>query len=281
MVLRIFGASLRALLLAFVICVPALLLPGAGADTMQVVAFVALFLAGLTVFEYSSVYPCLVEFRDAAPYNRIRFLVFFGLVILLSLASIAPAVPSTFNRLLLALGHAFGGLLDFPYSPLRLLMQVLPAAAQSRLGVLQSLAGLASMVCLTGIGAFLVAIHALGWPNRQERFNVWVNLPTFDPTMGGDVVDRLRRDSWVNASVGVVLPFLLPVLLKLVSIVFVSVMPRSPHALIWLVILWAFLPTALVMRGMAMGRIAAMIAQRRRHARAEAEAGDDGTYQAA
>ena len=30
-----------------------------------------------------------------------------------------------------------------------------------------------------------------GWPSTKSAFNVWVNLPTFEPTAGGDVVDRL------------------------------------------------------------------------------------------
>ena len=35
---------------------------------------------------------------------------------------------------------------------------------------------------------FLFLVRVLGWPSRNGSFNVWVNLPLFDPTAGGDVL---------------------------------------------------------------------------------------------
>lgn len=39
---------------------------------------------------------------------------------------------------------------------------------------------------------------------------------------------------------------------------------ESPQTLIWTMTAWAFLPASLLMRGIAMGRIAGMIAEKRR-----------------
>jgi hypothetical protein len=44
-----------------------------------------------------------------------------------------------------------------------------------------------------------------------------------------------------------------------------------PQTLIWTMCLWAFLPASLMMRGIAMGRIASMIENKRRRTYAAAE----------
>jgi hypothetical protein len=48
---------------------------------------------------------------------------------------------------------------------------------------------------------------------------------------------------------------------------------ENPQTLIWTVAAWAFLPASLFMRGIAMGRIAGMIKEKRRKTTA-AEQGD-------
>ena len=65
MISRLSGAVLRAMLVVLLVATPSLLLPGIGADGQQIVALVAIFGAALTIFEYASAYPGLVEFRDA------------------------------------------------------------------------------------------------------------------------------------------------------------------------------------------------------------------------
>ena len=55
------------------------------------------------------------------------------------------------------------------------------------------------------MGAFLVLVRIMNWPVRQGAFNVWVNLPLFDPTAGGDVIYRLQRDARINIALGFLL----------------------------------------------------------------------------
>ncbi|MEO8529897.1 MAG: hypothetical protein ABI459_01625, partial [Deltaproteobacteria bacterium] len=104
---------------------------------------------------------------------------------------------------------------------------------------------------------------------QAGAFNVWVNLPTFDPTAVGDVVERLQRDARVNIALGFLLPFLTPALVKATSTVFGAVTFDNPHTLIWTVAAWAFLPSSLFMRGIAMGRVANMIERKRKRRSAE------------
>jgi len=123
---RITGAVLRGLLVALLIATPSLILPRVDPDGAQVIALVAIFAALLTAFEYGSNYPCLFEFRDAPPFNRIRFLSLMMTVVLLSLIARGQYEPNSLSSFLALAGHLVAGSLDFPYSPVRLVILMLP-----------------------------------------------------------------------------------------------------------------------------------------------------------
>jgi len=262
---RYIGALVRAILVIMAIAMPSILLPTISDDTGQIVTLVGIFAAALTFFEYASVYPGLVEFRDAPPFNRIRYASLMATVVLLSAVVLARIQPSTFAVFVDVLGSAMARSIDLPYSPVRLLVLMLPAdAPQAQIDLLRTAGGIAYMTSLITLGYFVVVIRALGWPTSGQSFNVWVNLPTFDPTTGGDVVERLRRDAWFNIALGFLLPFLIPAVIKAISTGFSPVTLDSPHTMIWTVTAWAFLPASLFMRGIAMGRVASMIEEKRR-----------------
>jgi hypothetical protein len=79
------GAFVRAFLVMVLVATPSILLPGVGSDGKQMVALVAIFAGLLTFVEYNATYPGLIEFRDAAPYNRIRYLMLFAIVFFLAI----------------------------------------------------------------------------------------------------------------------------------------------------------------------------------------------------
>ena len=234
-------------------------------DTTQIVALVAIFAAALTFFEYASTYPGLVEFRDAPPFNRIRYLSLFATVLILSTIVRGQTEPTTLTTFIEALGNKLGEVIDVPYSPVRLVVLMLPEDMSLRhLILVRTAAGIAYMISLMTLIVLVVVMRAMHWPARIGAFNVWINLPTFDPTTGGDVVDRLNRDARFNIALGFLLPFLVPAAVKLASLAFSPVTLESPQTLIWTMTAWAFLPASLFMRGIAMGRIAGMIAEKRR-----------------
>ena len=265
MISRIGGAVFRAFLVVIMIVTPSMLLPGTTSDAAQIVMLVAIFAAGLTLFEYASAYPGLVEFRDAPPFNRIRFGSLFLTVICLSLlmqGSIAPTATSTFFA---SIGSVVGRVIDFPYSPVRLVVLMLPPEASiEHIRLVRDTAGIAYFISLVTLAVFVLLQRVRRWPTRAGTFNVWVNLPTFDPTAGGDVVERLERDARFNIALGFLLPFLTPAVVKSATSLFGSVTLDNPHTLIWTVTAWAFLPASLFMRGIAMGRIAALITEKRK-----------------
>lgn len=269
MIWRLSGAALRALLMAALVLTPALILSGPGEDTGQMVVLMALIAGLLTFLEYRSAWPVVVEFRDAPPFNRIRFVALFVTVLSLSLIFRGDETPSTLTRLLVTLGTSMSHLLDFPYSPVRLvtitLADMVDGATLDRARIA---AGLSYLVSLAMLAALALAMWRRGWPLTREGFNVWVNLPVFDPA-GGDLVRRLDRDAQINLILGFLLPFMIPAVVRLVAGAVNFAHLASPQALIWVVAAWAFLPASLLMRGMALMRLSHLIAVQR------ARAGDE------
>ncbi len=273
MIARLAGAVLRAILVVMLISTPALMLPGTTEDVSQIVTLVAIFAAALTIFEYASSYPGLIEFRDAPPFNRVRYFSLFFTVFLLAMIARGQTDPTNLTILVEAIGRLIGHVIDFPYSPVRLVVLMLPAdATVAEIELVRSSAGLAYLISLITLAMFLIIQRLIGWPLGSGSFNVWINLPTFDPTAGGDVVERLARDARFNIALGFLLPFVMPAVVNAASKLFGSVSLDNPHTLIWTVAAWAFLPASLFMRGIAMGRISGMIRDKRR--RAAGAAGD-------
>lgn len=262
---RLIGALIRAILVALTVAVPALLLPGVIADSTQIVALIGIFAATLTFIEYSCTYPGLVEFRDAPPFNRVRFVSLLLTLFFLSVAVRGQTDPTQFTRVISAVGYLIGEVIDFPYSPVRLVMLMLPPdVSVEQIVIVRTTAGLSYLISLLTLAVFLILLRLKGWPNRFGTFNVWINLPTFDPTAGGDVVKRLNRDARLNIALGFLLPFICPVFAKAATGLFDPRALESPQTLVWTMTLWAFLPASVFMRGIAMGRVADMIADQRR-----------------
>ena len=253
---------------------PTLLLPGQSSDTAQIVTLVALFSAILIMIEYASNYPSLIEFRDAPPFNRVRFLSLFITVFLLTIICRGRTDPTTLTQFLTTIGALIGHAIDFPYSPVRLVLSMFPDGTdRASLALVRTTAGLSYLISLLSLAVFLIVLRLQGWPMKGRSFNVWVNLPTFDPTAGGDVVDRLIRDARFNISLGFLLPFLTPLAVKSAAALFDPLATTSSQTLIWTVAAWAFLPASLFMRGIAMGRIADMITEQRRQSHELAQNG--------
>lgn len=266
------GAALRGFLIALMIATPALTLPDVPIESSQVTVLIALIAAFMTFVEYNSTSPSIVEFRDAAPFNRLRFAALLGTVLFLSIAFKDHSAPTALSGAMTSIGTIVGNSIDFPFSPVRLVVLMLPADSDPQ--VVQSVrtaAGIAYLTSLTAMAAFLFMVRVMGWPARGRAFNVWVNLPLFDPTAGGDVLYRLQRDARVNIALGFLLPFLIPAVVKATADLLNPIVLDNPQTLIWTMTAWAFLPASMIMRGIAMQRIAEMIRDQRKRAYANAD----------
>lgn len=272
---QITTALLRAVLVAGLLAAPSLLLPTTATDTAQLVVVLAILASFMTFIEYYSRYPSLVEFRFAPPINRIKFIGLASTVLLLTFMLRGMVEPTGWSVFLWQLGTGLGEAIDFPYSPVRLVVLMLPVDADSQLvASVRTAAGLSYTISILMIFVFITAVRMFGWPLRNGAFNVWVNLPLFDPTGGGDVLHRLKRDAGLNIVLGSLLPFLIPAAIKAASDLIDPISIAHPQTLIWTITAWAFLPASMLMRGVAMSRIAEMIEEKRNrtYARAETEA---------
>lgn len=249
-----------------------MLLPVSATESPEIVAFLAILAAALTFAEYFSNYPSFVEFREAPPLNRMRFVAALAIVGLLSLLVRHPISPTGLTALVETMGTRLGEVLDFAYSPVQLTLLMLPVdTPMAILDNIRSAAAVAYVVAGLAVLGFVLAIRLGNWPIANGAFNVWINLPLFDPTTGGDVVTRLQRDARINIILGILLPFAIPATIKLSSGLIEVSQLTAPQMLIWLIATWAFVPASMIMRGMAMLRVAELIAQKRRAAYAHAE----------
>ncbi len=264
---------MRAVLVALLIATPFLLLPGIASGATEMVVLVAMMAAALTFIEYNSVYPSFVEFRDAPPINRMRFISLFSMVFILTLICKHIYEPTGMTRIIAGVGELAARAVDFPYSPVRLVTLMLPeGTAEPTVQAVRLTSAIAYVIALITICAYLFAVRVFGWPINNGAFNVWVNLPLFDPTGGGDVVQRLQRDGRINVIFGVLLPFMIPAVIKIAAELIDPVTMENPQTLIWMISAWAFLPASMLMRGIAMLRISELIEEKRRRAYANAEA---------
>ncbi|WP_324752827.1 hypothetical protein [Roseovarius sp. Pro17] len=272
MVSHVAGAALRAILVAVLVALPSLMLAQGAQETSQIILLIAIVAGLLTFVDYSAKSPTIIEFRFASPINRIKFVALALTVLTLSSIARGGANPGSLTLLLGDFGRMLGGALDFPYSPVRHVLLLVPAhtplAVADFVGIAAGLSYSASLVMVV---LFAIMVRVTGWPVRRGAFNVWMNLPMFDPTRGGDVVHKLQREAGINISLGFLMPFLLPVIVTVMQGVFETASVLHAHTLIWMICGWAFLPAGLVMRGIAMYRVAELISAKRRRAYAQAE----------
>ena len=241
-------------------------------DTSQITVLIALFAATLTFIEYNAASPSIVEFRDAAPFNRLRFAALFVTVLCLSYILKGKVDPTVTTQALTSIGTIVGNSIDFPYSPVRMVVLMLPDGSEEELvQSVRTAAGMAYFSSLCAMTAFLFLVRILGWPMRHGSFNVWVNMPLFDPTAGGDVLQRLHRDARINIALGFLLPFMIPAVVKAASDLLNPITLDNPQTLIWTMTAWAFLPASMIMRGIAMHRIGEMIREQRERAYANVD----------
>lgn len=253
---------------ALLIALPGLALGQAG----DMLLLGALSAGVLVTVEYRAAAPSLLEFRDAPPFNRLRFictLLFVAFSLLLLLPSTSA---STLGQAAHMLTHRLTEVLDRPGTPVAAVIAASPLALPNEVAeALCCVSATAYSLSLAMVAVFWISLRLGRWPLEGGIFNVWVNLPGFDPSLGDDAASRLRRQAFVYLSLGVVLPFLLPMMagpaVRWLGPVFDM---SDPQTLIWTLAIWAFVPGSLLMRGIARYRVADLIQAQRDRIMAEA-----------
>ncbi len=263
MISQLLGAMARAATVFFIVAIPSTLIAGASENNAQAAILLAFAIAVVVGFEYGARYPAIIGFRDAPPFNRLRAIAALATLFCLSVVAKAD-FDTTFTWVLNALGVLIGRALDFPLSPVWVFFNTIPSDTPEIIVVqARIMAGLAIFIAFATLCVFAILIRLHQWPNHGRAFNVWINLPTFDPTTGADVVKRLIHAARVNVILGLVLLFLLPVGHTIVATHLGWAVFASLETMVWGIWVWMFLPLSFLMRGLAMARIADLIRARR------------------
>lgn len=259
MIGRLAGGTLRAFALVLIIAAPAFLLPNVTTASQEITLIVAGIAAAFTIFEYASTHPGLIDFRFAPPYNRVRYAIFGAQVLSLVFLCRADAGNDSFSIAYLALVDQTIALIDFPLSPVTMAGSLLGGGE-----LIVRAAGLSFLVTYVALTAFGIFLWIVPWPVGRRDFNLWINLPTFEPGYGQDVERRLYRDGMFNMFLGVGLIYLLPVVGSFVEGWLDPIRTGDYQALVWSATFWGFVSGSLMIRGAAILKVSYLIRRTRR-----------------
>jgi len=261
---RLPGAVARAVMVIIVLALPAFLLPNISQAAQEISLIIGGIVAAFTLFEYASTHPGLIDFRFAPPYNRIRFFTFSVQVGLLVFLSRAAVGQDPFSPALLQWADRCVEYLDFPLSPVNIAVAMVGSDGdQVFTTLIARAAALSYAISFASMAFFALVLWLFKWPVGRKNFNLWINLPTFEPSSGRDVERRLRRDGVINILAGIGLPYVIPAFVSRASGWFDPSVLGNNQPLIWGVTLWSFVPASLVIRGAALLKVGYLVKKSR------------------
>lgn len=261
--MRLVGAIIRALLVVAVVAIPSLLLPSASQGAFEFSLIIGSIIGFFTLFEYGSTNPGFVDFRFAPPYNRFRAFTIAIQVIVITLICRSVEL-NLHDAAVLEWAQTIGAYLDFKYSPVSEAINIILSEAEFSSTTAILLVYSISMSFVIGVGGTLIfslILWVFKWPRDRLEFNLWANMPTFQPSEGASVTKRLRRDAIVNVVLAVVLIYALPYTLMYGFDWLTVDIFENNQALVWATTLWVFVPTSLLARAAAMLKIARVISR--------------------
>lgn len=249
------GALLRGALVAALVCAPASVLPGVGADVWVATLAVALAAGLFVLLEYGARTPALTEFRFAPPLNRLRFAV--AAATLAPVLAFALAAAGVLPEGIVRAGLGWGALTGGPWTPVGLAAEAVtrPAALGPDPVMRAALAVAATAATLaTLIGA--ATLWRGPWPGPIDRFATWTNLPSFEPAEAAEAADRIETRAAVAALTAAAAPAALTVLAAGVTRTLGHDVAEAPLALVWGAAVWAAAPGVLALRALALFKLA-------------------------
>lgn len=258
MLTRLTGGLIRALLVVVIIAAPAFMLPSVSQAAQEISLIVGAIIGAFTMFEYASSHPGLIDFRFAPPYNRIRFITFCVLV--LTLVFLCRATAGGDGGQMLEIGDAAAALVNFPLSPVNTTASLIGEGAEpAQQDLLRRALSLSFLIAFVSFAFFGLMLWFFKWPVGREKFNLWANLPTFEPSSGRDVQRRMVRDGFANILIGISTPYVLPVLASRSGGWFDPSVLQNFQPLIWGCVAWAFVPASMIIRGAALLKVAWLV----------------------
>lgn len=286
-VIRVLLALLRGILVLLLVAMPALMLPDPAAEAKALTMLLALSAAVFTFVDYAAPSPVLCSMCTAPPINRLRFCALAVILALLSVLLTGAEAPGILTQL----SQVLARWLDVPFSPIRaievlfvpspvgismliegagLADKVQGAGDFAKIGgefnspaglapentppspLLRQAAALSYAAAMASILVFAVLLHLLRWPGPKVASKLYGVLGAAVPLRSQKDAAYLRARARLNIVLGLLLSVLLPSLLSALGVT----LGASPLLLVWTLSLWSFLPASIVMRGLALNRLA-------------------------
>lgn len=261
---RFIGALFRAVLVLAIVAAPAFLLPNVSTAAQEISLIVGAIAGAFTLFEYASSHPGLIDFRFAPPYNRMRYATFVVMVVSLIFLCRASAGNDPIGLRIIDLADQASVFVDVPLSPVRIAVALIGEGGSDEFQLLLLRASSVSFViAFAAFLFFAIMLWVFRWPVNRDNFNLWINLPTFEPSSGRDVERRLYRDGVANILIGIGLPFMIPVIASRSGGWFDPSVLQNYQPLIWGCAIWAFLPASLIIRGSALIKLGWLVKRAR------------------
>ena len=261
--MHLVGAIIRALLVVIVVAIPSLLLPSASRGAVEFSLVIGAIIGFFTIFEYGSTNPGFVDFRFAPPYNRFRAFTITSQIVFVTLICRSVEL-NLHDAAVLEWAQSVGYFLDFKYSPVSEAINIVLSEASFSSTTAILLVYSISMSFALGVGGtliFAIVLWVFKWPQDRLEFNLWANMPTFQPSEGTSLTKRLRRDAIFNIILAIVLIYALPYI-PMYGFDWLTVdIFENNQALVWATTLWVFVPTTLLARAAAMLKIARVISR--------------------
>lgn len=259
MLTRLAGASVRAALVAAMIVLPAIVLPEISPNAADLAIISAAIAAAFVVFEYGFTTPSLIEFRFAAPYNRIRFALLGILLTGVAFAFRGPVEQTATTIAVSSFATTSAGIWEFTGSPLVFFNALTRELETDGRLLLSNAAALSLSLTVLALIVFSTIIWMFHWPLRTKNFNIWINMPNFDSNIGVETQQTLRRSALISMTIGFSLPFLIPQAALTFLGPLQPINSTNSLLLLWMIAIWCFVPAASVLRSVALYKVANLI----------------------
>jgi len=250
------AAAVRAVFVAIMVMLPAFILPGVTQSGLEFTRIVATVAAVFVIYEYGFLTPSVIEFRDTAPYNRIRFFMLLSFVLVPAqlISNVLSGYPLT-GILAIFAKNAFS-LANFSFSPVTIVAKTLSGSdLVLREAVAQAIA-LNVMICVFAIITFAVAVFGGLWRCEGDRFNMWHNMPSYKSYGATGMQTRLVNSAFASFLIACLIPLLGPTAADLFTVWFSETGKLPPIAVTWFIALWVYLPATFLMRAIFLAKVA-------------------------
>lgn len=256
MILRLTGAAVRAIFVAILVMLPAFLLSETSQSALEFTRILATIGAVFVIYEYGFPTPSVIEFRFAAPYNRIRFLLMLALIL-----SPAYIISNTLD------GNALTGILasvasngfaimDFSYSPVAMVANTLTGDNSMLREAAGQAIALNIIISTSCVLAFCAAVFSNLWRFGGGNFNMWLNMPTYKSYDMTSLQKRLVNSAFASLLVAFLVPLFGPTIADIAVIWISDNGILAPLAIAWVIAFWTYLPAIYAMRAAALAKVA-------------------------